>query len=208
MRNCVRIAMHTALITRKKRSLSRLRSSARVSKRLSPLKTLANPIIKMINTLEINLNELDEFGEQISGEISPEIYQLPERDGKPLTGLKYDLYVQRFDNELLLRGKVSTQFELVCVRTLKVFSQTVTIDSLAISIEIKDAIVDPTEQLREEILVELPIDPRCDEGDEEMPCEIEEKYLALDKDQESDLEEKPADKPDDRWSALDQLDNL
>jgi len=162
----------------------------------------------MINTLEINLNELDEFGEQISGEISPEIYQLPERDGKPLTGLKYDLYVQRFDNELLLRGKVSTQFELVCVRTLKVFSQTVTIDSLAISIEIKDAIVDPTEQLREEILVELPIDPRCDEGDEEMPCEIEEKYLALDKDQESDLEEKPADKPDDRWSALDQLDNL
>ena len=41
-----------------------------------------------------------------------------------------------------------------------------------------------------------------------MTCKIEEKYLALDKDQSNDLEEQPPNVPDDRWSTLDQLENL
>jgi len=41
-----------------------------------------------------------------------------------------------------------------------------------------------------------------------MSCQVEEKYLALDKDQKTDLEEQPQNTPDDRWSTLDQLENL
>ena len=163
----------------------------------------------MIPKLEIILAELPEFGEQIKGEISPDIFELNEQlEGKPTTGLIYDLNVQQFDSELLVRGSIHTVFELTCVRTIHPFTMTIRIDDFATSIEISEDTMDLTEQLREEILLLLPIYPVCDMGDEGMTCEIEEKYLALDKDQESDLEEKPAESQDDRWSALDQLDNL
>lgn len=162
----------------------------------------------MQDTLEINLASLPEFGDQISGEIKPEIYELKEQEGKATTGLVYDLHIQQFETELLLRGSISTVFELQCVRTLHPFTKTIALDNIALSIEITEEAVNPTEQLREEIMILLPVNPVCEMGDEKMSCEIEEKYLALDKDQTDDLEEQPADKQDNRWSALDQLDNL
>jgi len=162
----------------------------------------------MKDVLEINLNELPEFGEQISGEINPDIFELKEGDGKSLTGLKYDLNVQRFDEELLLRGTLSAKFEFICVRSLDPFVMTIEVPDFATSIQIEEEVVNPTDFLREEILILYPNHPNCEMGDEGRTYEIEEKYLALDKGQSSDLEEKPPNTPDDRWSALDELENL
>ena len=162
----------------------------------------------MIDSLEINLNELSEFGEKIDGEIHPDIFELKEDEGTPITGLKYNLLIQRFDTELLMQGTLTAKFELECVRTLHPFMMTLAVPDFSISIEITEEIVNPSEQLREEIMILFPTYPVCDMGDEKMTCKIEEKYLALDKDQSNDLEEQPPNVPDDRWSALDQLENL
>lgn len=162
----------------------------------------------MSATFTINLAELPELGNQLTGEISPSVFELKEQEGTPLTGLQYDLFVQRFDTELLIRGKISTLFDLQCVRTLHPFQKTITVSDLSLSLQITEEIVDITEQLREEIMILLPIYPVCDMADEKMTCSVEEKYLALDKEDNSDLEEKPAESSDDRWAALDKLDNL
>lgn len=160
------------------------------------------------NKLELVLGELPEFGEQKQGEIDPSVFELKEREGKAETGLKYDFFIQRFDEELLVQGKIEAEFQLECVRTLHPFKKTITVEGLALSIEIKEEVIDITDQLREEIMILLPVYPVCDMADEEMTCKIEEKYLALDKDQKDDLEQQPADTQDDRWSALDNLKNL
>ncbi len=162
----------------------------------------------MIDLLEISLNELPEEGAQLTDEIHPNVFELKPEEGKATTGLKYDLYVQQFETELLLRGSLSAVFELECVRTLHPFTLTIQVPDFTHSLEVTDDVINPTEQLREEIMILFPTYPVCDMGDEGGTCEIEEKYLALDNDPESDLEDQPASGQEDRWASLDQLENL
>lgn len=163
----------------------------------------------MSSQLSIDLHTLPEEGKNFSGELSPEFFDLPAHDAKPVGPLSYDLHVQRFGSELLLSGSLSAPFELICVRTVHPFTKTLRVDPANISVEIEDeGSVDVTEALREEILLEIPDYPRCEEADEPMHCEIDPRYLAVDKPSEDTVETRPRAAGDDRWSALDALDNL
>ncbi|QJE94609.1 YceD family protein [Luteolibacter luteus] len=159
--------------------------------------------------LSIDLHTLPEEGKNFSGEIDPEIFDLPEHDVKPLGPMVYDLRVQRFGSELLLSGSLSAPFELICVRTVHPFKKTLVVDPANVSVEIEDeGSVDVTDALREELLLEIPDYPRCEEADEPMHCEIDPRYLAVDKPAEDGVETRPRAAGDDRWSALDALDKL
>jgi uncharacterized metal-binding protein YceD (DUF177 family) len=68
--------------------------------------------------------------------------------------------------------------------------------------------MDVTEAVREEILINFPVDPRCDEGDVPEPCEIDSRYLSVDKSAEDGLPTPPRAGSDDLWSALDTLKDL
>ena len=132
----------------------------------------------MPERLTIDLFNLPEEGKNFSGELPAEIFDLSEHDPQPVGPLVYDLYVQRFE-------------------------------SANISLEIEqEGVIDATEALREEILLEIPDYPRCDEADEPMHCEIDPRYLAVDKPVGDTVETRPRAAGDDRWSALDALDNL
>lgn len=80
---------------------------------------------------------------------------------------------------------------------------------MAIAIEIgRNGEVDVTDALREEILINFPLNPRCEDGDEPMECKIDPRYLVLDNEGETGVETTPRAESDDRWSALDTLKNL
>jgi uncharacterized metal-binding protein YceD (DUF177 family) len=163
----------------------------------------------MKNRLLIDLGNLPEEGKAFSGELPPEIYELPEGDAKPTGPLEYDLWAQRFGDELLLTGSISSPFEFTCVMTLKPFVKTIHLENAAISLEIgNQGEIDATDALREEILIEFPADPRIDEADEPEPAVIESKYLAVDNSGEDGLPTPPRAESDDRWSALDTLKDL
>jgi uncharacterized metal-binding protein YceD (DUF177 family) len=164
----------------------------------------------MQERLIIDLATLPEEGKDFSGELSPEIFDLPEHDpSRPVGPLAYELRAHRFGPELLLSGQLSAPFELTCVRTLHPFVKTLRVDPANISVEIEqEGPLDVTEALREEILLEIPDHPRCDEADEPMHCEIDPRYLAVDKPGEDAVETRPRATGDDRWAALDALDNL
>ncbi len=167
--------------------------------KLSPMKT----------ALIIDLASLPEDGERYSGALSEEIFDLREKDGKAVGPLHYDLHAQRFEGELLLVGSLNALFEFTCVVTLQKFEQTIALDSAALSIEIGNTgQMDVTQNLREELVLEFPINPRCDEGDVPIPCEVDSRYLAVDKSDENDLSPAPRNKGDDRWSALNDLPGL
>jgi hypothetical protein len=159
--------------------------------------------------LIIDLANLPEEGKSFSGELDGAIFGLPQDDAVSVGPLEYDLWVQRFESELLATGSISAPFEFTCVVTLKPFIKTIRIPSAAISVEIGNSgQVNLGEALREEILIEFPADPRCDEGDVPEPCEIDSRYLAVDKPRVDDLSIAPRSEGDDRWSALNDLTGL
>jgi uncharacterized protein len=159
--------------------------------------------------LIIDLAGLPEEGKWFSGELSQEIFDLPEGDARSIGPLEYGVRAQRFESELLLTGSLSAPFEFTCVRTLHPYIQTIHVDQAAISIEItSEGEMDITDALREEVLINFPIDPKCDEGDTPQHCEIDPRYLAVDKPADPALPNPPRAESDDRWSPLDNLKDL
>lgn len=159
--------------------------------------------------LTIDLSLLPEEGGPFSGDLSPEIFQLPENDAKPAGPLSYDLYAQRFEGELLLTGTLAAPFEFTCVRCLSPYLATIRLPGTAISLELTGAQeVDATEALREEVLINFPAHPRCEFADTPTRCEIDPAYLAVDKPRANAVDNAAPSGGDDRWSALDALDNL
>ncbi len=157
----------------------------------------------------IDLPTLPEDGESFSGQLGGEIFDLPGDEATPVGSLEYDLWAQRFGNELLLTGTISVPFRFKCVVTLNDFIQTISLDSAAISLEIGNSSqLDVTEALREEVLLAFPANPRCDEGDDPQTCEIDSRYLSVDKPDESGISPVPRTEGDDRWSALNDLSGL
>ncbi|MFD0892450.1 hypothetical protein KBB96_13570 [Luteolibacter ambystomatis] len=163
----------------------------------------------MQKRLLIDLSTLPEDGKNVSGELPAETFDLPEGDAKATGPLEYDLFVQRFGSELLFTGTLAAPFEFICVRTLHPFIQTIRLENAAVSLEIgRDGEIDATEALREEVLIHFPVDPRCEDADEPQHCEVDSRYLAVDKPDEDDVETAPRAGSDDRWTALDALKDL
>ena len=136
--------------------------------------------------LLIDVARLDPEGEELTGEV--DIVDLDEEFVKPFGGVRYRLHAQLFGTELLVRGHLEQDFDLVCSRCDKDFDTTVKVDDFTVSVEIgeKDDFVDLTEDARECIILALPTYPLCDEACPGIAQKVE----------------KPA---DDRWNALDGL---
>ena len=156
--------------------------------------------------MKIELVNLPEEGQAATGEIPAEVFELTKGYTKAASPLRYDLMVQRFDSELLLTGALSATFELTCMRSLHPFLQTIELPSVAVSIEITDSgVVDASEALREEVLIELPDNPRCENGDNPATCEIDPRYLAVDNVPKAELDNASAQDEPNPWDALDAL---
>lgn len=157
----------------------------------------------------IDLASLPEDGKGFAGELDPAIYELPEGDAVPVGPLVYDLTVRRFGSELLLTGLLESPFEFTCVRTLHPFVQTIIVEGAAIAVEIGQQVeMDVTEAVREEVLINFPANPRCEEGDEPMECKIDPRYFVVDKPADGGLESAPRAEGADPWSVLDKIKDL
>ena len=136
--------------------------------------------------LVVDVSRLDPEGETLEGEV--DCIDLDEAFVKPFGGVRYRLDLHVFGTELLVRGRLEQDFDLVCSRCGKDFDTTVKVEDYTISYEVdeKSPEVDLTEDLRESIILNLPTYPVCDEA-----C--------------PGIEQKTEMPKDDRWGALDQL---
>lgn len=136
--------------------------------------------------LIVDLARLDPEGEELEGEV--DCIDLDEEFVHPFGGIRYQLTVQPLGSELLVRGHLEQDFELVCSRCGEDFDDTIKVDDFLQSYEIseKTTEVDLTDDVRECIILNLPSYPVCSE---DCPGIVQ-------------TVEKPQ---DDRWSALDKL---
>ena len=141
----------------------------------------------MENRLTVHVARLGQEVETLEGEV--DIIDLDEEFVKPFGGVRYRLTAQLFGTELLVRGHLEQDFDLVCSRCGKDFDTTVKVDDFTFSAEVGEnqQEVDLTADARESIILTLPTYPVCDEA-----C--------------PGIEQKAVEAPsDDRWSALDGL---
>jgi len=140
----------------------------------------------MDDKLIIDASRVDPEGEAIEGEVAA--VALDEEFVKSFGGVRYRLDLQVFGTELLVRGHLEQDFDLVCSRCGKDFDETISVDDFTVSYEIneKSSEVDLTEDVRESIILALPTYPVCAEA-----C--------------PGIEQKVENPQDDRWSALDGL---
>ena len=140
----------------------------------------------MDTKLLIDVARLKPEGETFEGEV--DIIDLDEEFVKPFGGVRYSLTAQLFGSELLVRGRLEQDFDLVCSRCGKDFDDTIKVEDFTASFEISEENpeVDLTEELRESIILALPTYPVCDET-----CPGVEQTVEM-----------PS---DDRWNVLDNL---
>ena len=140
----------------------------------------------MDEKLVVDVSRLDPEGEDLEGEVG--CVDLDEPFVKPFGGVRYRLKAQVFGTELLVRGHLEQDFDLVCSRCGQDFDDTVKVDDFTMSYEIdeKNPEVDLTEDVRESIILALPTYPVCSET-----C--------------PGVEQKAEMPEDDRWNVLDNL---
>ena len=136
--------------------------------------------------LIVDLSRLDPEGEELTGEV--DCVDIDEAFVRPFGGVRYRLKVQPLGTELLVRGHLEQDFDLVCSRCGKDFDDTVSVDDFVESYEIseKTSEVDLTEDIRECIILNLASYPVCSES-----C--------------PGVEQSGEATPDERWNVLDQL---
>ena len=118
----------------------------------------------MEEKLVIDVARLDPGGEDLEGEVG--CVDIDEEFVKPFGGVRYRLHAQVFGAELLVRGHLEQDFDLVCSRCGKDFDTTVKVEDFTASYEIDEKTdeLDIGEDVREAILLELPNYPVCDEN--------------------------------------------
>ena len=140
----------------------------------------------MEEKLTIDVTRLGPEGETLEGEVG--CVDIDEEFVKPFGGVRYRLNAQVFGTELLVRGRIEQDFDLVCSRCGRDFDDTVAVEDYTFScpVDENEPEVDLTEDVRESIILALSTYPVCSEG-----CPGVERR-----------QEMPA---DDRWGALDGL---
>ena len=138
----------------------------------------------MDEKLVIDASRLAEEGEVLEGEV--DCVDIDEEFVKPFGGIRYRLKAQAIGGELLVRGHLEQDFELVCSRCGRDFDDTVEVDDFTVARQIdeKNPEVDLTEDARESIILTLSTYPVCSGDCPGVSMETE----------------MP---DDDRWSALD-----
>ncbi len=153
----------------------------------------------------ISLEEFPEEGLHLVGEVDGAIFGIEEADLRSTGPLSYDVEVQLYDTELVLRGSVSAPFRMRCVRCLEEFDYELVIEELTLSADVKGKLaIDLTEELREELVLELPAYPKCELIGEE--CKINDSFgdFRLDKDPQPGVDSATP-SGESVWDALDSL---
>ncbi len=153
----------------------------------------------------ISLEDFPEEGLLLSGELSEEILGLEEADLRCTGPLSYDMEARLYDTELVLRGSVSAPFRMRCVRCLDEIDYTLELPDLTLSADVKGKLsVELTDELREELLLELPAYPKCELVGAE--CKINDSFgdFRLDKDPQPGVDSATP-SGESVWDALDSL---
>ncbi len=148
--------------------------------------------------MKVHLRQIPNEGQFLEGEEDCPIPELAREEIVCAGPLRYSLNVGVSEGALWANGTLSQPVELTCVSCLERFVHTIEVPEFALHTELGGPeTIDLTPFVREDILLNLPPNPRCDrDGGRVCPAPN------LPPERSSEAEEQR--KPD--WSVLDKLD--
>ena len=154
--------------------------------------------------MEIFIDDIPNEGIHLEGELPESIFDLDPNDTiRSVGNVSYSIDLYAFEDVVAFSGKLSGPFELQCGTCLEYFPYEAVFKNWSSELDIEKGQIsfDPTEVIREDILMALPSYPRCDEFIEDRVCP---KAHLLER--EDDPEEKEP-KGDGRnvWGVLDNI---
>ncbi len=159
----------------------------------------------MQERLIISLEEFPEQGRRLCGELDGALFGIDDDFLRSVGPLVYELDAQLYDTELMVRGRASAPFRLRCNRCLEEFDYEVEVEDIILTEDVRGKLeADLTEQLREELVLDLPDYPKCELVGEE--CKINAAYgdFRLDKDPQTGVNSATP-SGESVWDALDQI---
>ena len=151
----------------------------------------------------IDLDTLPEEGKEFAGELDGDIFGI---DGDELSSagpLSYEVHVQRFEGELFIQGKISALFLFRCVRCLDRSPLTMALDDFSASVEIENqSVIDVSEAMREELVLDFPAYPKCADSDTEKPCHVNTDDFGVDKEGQTGVNSPAPNGNSSVWDAL------
>lgn len=154
--------------------------------------------------MKVHINQIPLEGKHIEGEEDGSILDVKEPGVAVKGPVRYALDVGLSDGGLFATGKLAVDVEFQCVNCLEPFVYPVRLDYFACQIELEGSeMVDLTEPIREDILLDFPAHPHCDwSGQHVCPFRAAQPVRdeALPTEDGDTLETKR-----DVWGALDQL---
>ena len=147
----------------------------------------------------IPLKDIPEDGLPLSGELATKDYDLPLGEYLDWEAIDYDLNASIIGTECLIRGSLSSSMKVACARCLDPLPLTLSIDAFEHSYPTEGVdSIDLTQDIREDILLALPLAPRC-ELDEKSKCPITGKTYAEGDDTFAEMNRETV------WGALEKL---
>lgn len=119
----------------------------------------------------VDLRRIPDEGLLLDGEEPSEVFDLEDEAVRAVSPIRYRLLATIRKSKLFLDGWIEAAFELRCGRCLEFFPLTVRIDPCQI-VEIVEntETMDLTDRIREDILLDLPGYPKCEQADSARIC--------------------------------------
>jgi len=154
--------------------------------------------------------EIPAEGLALEGEISDDIFQLRPEDGiTPTSPVSFRARAYVIDGDLVIEGDFACEFELECARCLEKFLFPVNLSAHDLTENLENpAEADLTEALREDILLALPVYPRCEEGKIPRQCPAEGKFDPTKQSPPEAESGQSGEELPNPWAALDEIDGL
>lgn len=117
--------------------------------------------------LNLALDRLPAEGETIQGELDASFLDLTGDSLRADQPARYQFHIQRLDDLLHVQGDVTAPLQAECGRCLQTFPLTLTLEDHHLALDLPPGIaeIDLAPALREDLLLELPAYPRCEDGD-------------------------------------------
>ncbi len=153
--------------------------------------------------MEIFISDIPDEGLHLEGEFPAAIFDLPPGDSiRPAGPIHYSADLYAFEEVVVLNGWLRAPFELQCGTCLEFFDYDADFPdwSTEVDIEPGQRSIDLKEIIREDFLLNLPANPRCDDGGDGHVCP-KRHFIS----EEEAPEEKDLFEPDSRsaWGELD-----
>jgi uncharacterized metal-binding protein YceD (DUF177 family) len=149
----------------------------------------------------IEIAKLPPEGGPIQAEVPGELLELEQDKFARADGpIQVDLFAYVVSHELIVKGTLKAPVKLLCGRCAEFFSTFLTVSSFLRAYPISEGVdkVDLSEDIREDILVDMPTYPACPwKGEGVCP------FSGVDLDEMKRYERPPDDNP---WGILDNLD--